>query len=59
MRELTRFARRRLELMHPYLTLDAGYEKVRIDGERSHSQAVMIALGGQLGRPAGRCWRWS
>ena len=41
---LKKFALRRLEEPHPYLILDARYEKVRIDGV-IRSQAVLIAIG--------------
>ena len=41
---LEKFSRRKLEDAHPYLILDARYEKVRIDGI-VRSQAVMIAIG--------------
>ena len=42
--ELEKFARRRLEEPHPYLILDARYEKVREDGA-VRSQAVLVAIG--------------
>ena len=42
--ELERFAKRRLEEPHPYLILDARYEKVGEDGA-VRSQAVLIAIG--------------
>ncbi len=41
---LRKFAMRELEEPHPYLILDARYEKVRIDGV-IRSQAVLIAIG--------------
>ena len=42
--ELERFARQRLEAEHPYLILDARYEKVREDGV-IRSRAVLVAIG--------------
>jgi hypothetical protein len=42
--------KRNLVEAHPYLILDAGYEKVTEDGAIT-SVAVMIAIGG-TGRPA-------
>jgi putative transposase len=42
--ELERFARQRLEGEHPYLILDARYEKVREDGV-IRSRAVLLAIG--------------
>lgn len=42
--ELSKFARRRLEVEYPYLILDARYEKVRIDGV-IRPQAVLVAIG--------------
>ena len=41
---LQRFAQRRLDEAYPYLTLDARYEKVRLDGV-IQSQAVFVAIG--------------
>ena len=41
---LSRFAERRLDEAHPYLVLDARYEKVRLDGV-IQSQAVLVAIG--------------
>src|SRR5215831_12023722 len=41
---LTKFAHRRLSEDHPYLILDARYEKVREDGI-IQSQAVLLAIG--------------
>jgi hypothetical protein len=49
--ELEQFAERRLEEPYPYLILDARYEKLREAGV-IRSQAVMIAIGGGLGRAA-------
>ncbi len=42
--ELTKFARRLLEVEYPYLILDARYEKVRIEGV-IRTQAVLVGLG--------------
>ncbi len=42
--ELSKFARRQLEVEYPYLILDARYEKVRIDGV-IRPQAVLVAIG--------------
>jgi len=42
--ELERFARQRLEAEHPYLILDARYERVREDGV-IRSRAVLVAIG--------------
>ena len=42
--ELERFARQRLEAEHPYLILDARYERVREDGV-IRRQAVLVAIG--------------
>jgi transposase-like protein len=42
--ELERFARQRLAAEHPYLILDARYEKVREEGV-IRSRAVLVAIG--------------
>src|SRR6201981_877986 len=49
--ELEKFACRQLEEDYPYLILDARYEKIREDGV-IRSQAVLVAIGINLGRPA-------
>jgi len=41
---LERFAQRRLEVVYPYLVLDARYEKVRVDGV-IRDCAVLVAVG--------------
>ncbi len=55
--ELERFARQRLAAEHPYLILDARYEKVREDGV-IRSRAVLIAIGIDWeGRESATSWR--
>ena len=43
-RDLARFSMRKLEVAHPYLVLDARYERVRESGVIRH-RAVLIAIG--------------